>query len=308
MLCQCQKVEPTELYENTKNARGKLASTADTESYVLSTGSEINNTPTASCSVVATRLDYESAEGTNDIDEIIANNSANAMDAAAPKENADKANTCFQRVTGATEATEDLTTKVETSTLDETKTNVYKIFFVNIKREENKSNNGTSDSEAADKEATANGQNYRVPTDTVNQTSFEYCRDFFNWNDFLYSFTLGLLPTAWDVYTDITLGRKLQREEDVHSAGLCYMFVCLPPVFLGIERLTKRKNSICLQILLLGLGLCFPAGFTLAIIWYPFIFFYPAVLICFLLLGTKIIAVFLHTQEMKQFSTHLYHL
>ena len=34
------------------------------------------------------------------------------------------------------------------------------------------------------------------------------CREAFNWNDFVYSLTFGFLPTAWDVYTDISLGLK----------------------------------------------------------------------------------------------------
>ena len=132
-------------------------------------------------------------------------------------------------------------------------------------------------------------------------------RNSFNWNDFLYSFTFGFLPTAWDVYTDISLGTKLQAQEDVYSAGLCWMFVCLPPCFLIIENLTKEKRSTCVQLMALGLGLCFTATCAFLINWHPWVFFYPAVCLCLILLGGKILAVFIHTPEMKQFSTHLSH-
>ena len=112
------------------------------------------------------------------------------------------------------------------------------------------------------------------------------CRESFNWTDFFYSLTFGLLPTAWDVFTDISLGMTLQvcawyggqlgddgsggdegdddvestwlmllvlppylqEQEDEHSAGLCWMFVCLPPCFLIIENLSKGKQSTCFQV------------------------------------------------------------
>ena len=83
------------------------------------------------------------------------------------------------------------------------------------------------------------------------------CRESFNWNDFFYSLISGFLPTAWDVYTDISLGLKLEKQEDVYTAGLCWMFVCLPPVFLIIEKLAKKKHSTWVQLLLLGLAVCF---------------------------------------------------
>ena len=132
-------------------------------------------------------------------------------------------------------------------------------------------------------------------------------RKSFNWNDFLYTLTFGFLPTAWDVYTDINLGIKLQNQGDVHTAGLCWMFVCLPPGFLTIEILTKKNHSTCLQLLLLGLGFCYTATFAYLVNFYPQVFFYPALCLCLILCGGKFLAVFIHTPEMKQFSVHLSH-
>ena len=136
---------------------------------------------------------------------------------------------------------------------------------------------------------------------------YDDCRDAFNKHDFLYAFIFGFLPTAWDVYTDISLGSTLEAQEDIHSAGLCWMFVCLPPCFLCIEMAVSKKRTICFQLMLLGLGLCFTASCAYLTAWNPGFFFYPAVFLCFFLLGGKILPVFIHTPEMKQFSTHLSH-
>ena len=136
---------------------------------------------------------------------------------------------------------------------------------------------------------------------------FEECRESFNLNDFLYSLISGFLPTAWDVYTDVSLGLKLEQQEDVYTAGLCWMFVCFPPVFLIIENLAKKKHSTCLQLLLLGLGLCFQATCVYLVNTHPQVLFYPAVCLSMILCGGKFLAVFIHTSHMKQFSVHLSH-
>ena len=85
------------------------------------------------------------------------------------------------------------------------------------------------------------------------------------------------------------------------------MFVCLPPCFLCIEMAVSKKRTICFQLMLLGLGLCFTASCAYLTARNPGFFFYPAVFLCFFLLGGKILPVFIHTPEMKQFSTHLSH-
>ncbi len=144
--------------------------------------------------------------------------------------------------------------------------------------------------------------------DYINQIT-QSCRSSCNWTDFLYTLTFGFLPTAWDVYTDISLGVKLEKEEDVHTAGLCWMFVCFPLVFLVIENVTTRIHSAWTQvILLILLALFFTASCAYLVNWHPLVFYYPAVCLSLLLLGGKLLAVFVHTPEMKQFSTHLSHL
>ena len=101
----------------------------------------------------------------------------------------------------------------------------------------------------------------------------------------------------------LVLPPYLQEQEDEHSAGLCWMFVCLPPCFLIIENLSKGKPSTCFQVwpglvssgmagsmiyvsglaaahlahqlVLLGLGVCFTATCAYMAIHHPWV---PAII------------------------------
>ena len=53
------------------------------------------------------------------------------------------------------------------------------------------------------------------------QTMSNDCRSSFKMDKFLYALIFGLLPTAWDVNTDVSLGEVLWREGRVHAAALC---------------------------------------------------------------------------------------
>ena len=56
------------------------------------------------------------------------------------------------------------------------------------------------------------------------ERKYDECQNAFNKHDFLYAFIFGFLPTAWDVYTDISLGSKLEAQEDIYSTWLCWMW------------------------------------------------------------------------------------
>jgi hypothetical protein len=158
-------------------------------------------------------------------------------------------------------------------------------------------NNGTENRDTGYDEMTANKP-------TKAQSVLAYAKKLsadWNWKDFFYAFIFGFLPTAWDGCTDIALGKSLQNQNDLHSAGLCWMFVCLPPVYLVIEHFT----STWLQVFRLGLGIIITVTIAWLINFYPWAFYYPAVCFCLLLLGEKTLALFIHTPEMKQFSRHL---
>ena len=134
---------------------------------------------------------------------------------------------------------------------------------------------------------------------------YDDSKNSFTVDDFLYALIFGLLPTVWDVFTDISLGSLLEARGYLQSAGICWLFVCFPFVFLCMEKVTQRTNSICL---LFGLVLGFSAICFYLIARWPGLFFYPALCLSLLLLGVKILAVFVHTPHMKQFSMHLSHM
>ena len=56
------------------------------------------------------------------------------------------------------------------------------------------------------------------------ERKYDDCQKAFNKHDFLYTFIFGFLPTAWDVYTDISLGSKLEAQEEIYSTWLCWMW------------------------------------------------------------------------------------
>ena len=63
-------------------------------------------------------------------------------------------------------------------------------------------------------------------------------RSVFNWDEFGHSLILGFAPTAWDVFSDLQIATSLAEEYgEVHSAGLSYLFVCLPGLYLLNETL-----------------------------------------------------------------------
>ena len=53
----------------------------------------------------------------------------------------------------------------------------------------------------------------------------------FTWENFYYAFFFGLLPTAWDISTDLQFGVSQEGQGEETTAGFCYMFICLPAIF-----------------------------------------------------------------------------
>ena len=65
---------------------------------------------------------------------------------------------------------------------------------------------------------------------------FKETKGHFNWDDFFFNLIFGLAPTAWDMYTDLELASHLLDSENAHTAGLCYVFICLPGINLVKEQ------------------------------------------------------------------------
>ena len=136
----------------------------------------------------------------------------------------------------------------------------------------------------------------------------------FNWENFCYAFFFGLLPTAWDIWTDIQFGVSQEGQGEETTAGFCYMFICLPAIFsiipAVVSRVYKEWGKVAESTLMAALYILFvclvsvtvSSAMAFAFVMQPTVFKYPALLCSLFTLGVKILAVFLHTPEMIEFS------
>ena len=128
-------------------------------------------------------------------------------------------------------------------------------------------------------------------------------KESFNWSDFFYMLVLGLLPTAWDVHTDMWMGEEFTRKGDLFLAGTCYFFVNLPMIALMrdiLERCFSKQGW--LVTLAWWISVC---GVCTLLFFSPLFFKYSAVFYSICLLSVKVAAVFLHTPAVKSLSMSL---
>ena len=138
-------------------------------------------------------------------------------------------------------------------------------------------------------------------------------RQNFKWENFFYAFFFGLLPTAWDVSTDILFGLSQESQGEETTAGFGYMFICLPAIFTLIPAVVSRVHKkwdmaettvtgifslllVCLSFVTITSAMAF------AFVRQPTVFKYPALLCSLFTIGVKILALFLHTPEMAEIS------
>ena len=136
----------------------------------------------------------------------------------------------------------------------------------------------------------------------------------FTWENFYYAFFFGLLPTAWDISTDLQFGVSQEDQGEETTAGFCYMFICLPAIFSLIPAFVSRvqngwgkvAESTLMGVLYLLfvclISVTITSAMAFAFAKQPTIFKYPALLCSLFTLGVKLLAVFLHTPEMIEFS------
>ena len=128
-------------------------------------------------------------------------------------------------------------------------------------------------------------------------------KESFNWSDFFYMFILGLLPTAWDVHTDMWMGEEFTRKGDLFLAGTCYFFVNLPMIALMRDMLEKCFSKRgWLVTLAWWISVC---GVCTLLFYSPLFFKYSAIFYSICLLSMKAVAVFLHTPAVKRLSMSL---
>ena len=140
----------------------------------------------------------------------------------------------------------------------------------------------------------------------------EEVKKHFNWNDFFFGLIFGLVPTAWDMWTDLEPGSHLLQSENAHAAGLCYMFICFPGINLVKEQVgeavmkSQRRAGVLLAVLIMGLyftlGTALVVGLGMLFWHRPLVFHYPAVIVTSTIVFTKTVAVVLHSPGMKRLS------
>ena len=118
----------------------------------------------------------------------------------------------------------------------------------------------------------------------------------------------GLLPSAWDHWADFMFARGLEESGHLATAGLSYLCIAGPAVYLCIIECLKRwpldklHTFVAFAFLTLPWGiLCFIAQYYIS----PTIFKYPAYLFTVFSLAVKAIAVVNHDKRIKKLSMKL---
>ena len=122
--------------------------------------------------------------------------------------------------------------------------------------------------------------------------------DIFAWDEFFSNLILSLLPSAWDVFSDLRLGFGLEASGDDHTAGLCYIFISLPGFYLLLGWLAKQLGDRTFPVILVFLISTIPTAYLIN----PTIFKLPALLVSMLTLTTKLLHVFLHSPRIGEIS------
>ena len=131
----------------------------------------------------------------------------------------------------------------------------------------------------------------------------------FNWDDFGYSLILGFAPTAWDVYSDLKIADQLEDNGESYSAGLSFLFICFPGLYLFNEVLTEKLSSSCSNMIVIIVNFSCALSLSSTMIYaswtYPLLFRNPAILIGIMVVITKGLAIFVHTPGMKKLSSRI---
>ena len=136
--------------------------------------------------------------------------------------------------------------------------------------------------------------------------------DAFNWDDFFYALLMGLLPCVLDISTDFRFAIILDvNEKNSTAAGLAYAIIIMPGIdFSSYFIFQKVWDNVgdslwargpVLFLFTAGIGLLL-GGLLWSIVHSPASLFYPAVLSAALLLAIKLMALVIHTPDMKRVS------
>ena len=95
----------------------------------------------------------------------------------------------------------------------------------------------------------------------------------------------------------------------MNSAGLCYLFMVLPALFVAFEYFFAwvLQEASSTAAILFQIGCLISACCALCLCFWidPLIFRVPAIVSCCIVVGVKVVSVFVHTPEVARFSNSL---
>ena len=101
----------------------------------------------------------------------------------------------------------------------------------------------------------------------------------------------------------------MARSGDLSSAGLCYLFTILPGFFFLQEvimvHIFKDCSSKVNTTIVVATTLVATSALALGFLLKPLLFQYPATILGCSIVGVKVLAVFVHTPEMKALSVRV---
>ena len=124
--------------------------------------------------------------------------------------------------------------------------------------------------------------------------------------DFAYNFFLSFLPTAWDVISDLRTAEHLKDSGEVGFAGLSFLFICFPGLYLALDLITQKisKSFNSSKAALFNISFGISLSFAMIIGFYNniLLFKYPALVVGLGMVGIKGVALFRRTPLMKELS------
>ena len=127
------------------------------------------------------------------------------------------------------------------------------------------------------------------------------------WQDFAYNLILSFLPTAWDVISDLRTAEELKdNEETVGFAGLSFLFICFPGLYLVLDLVSQKLSKSCTgsKVIIVNITCGVSLSFVMIILFSNnvLLFKYPAFVLGLGMVGVKGVALFHRTPLMKELS------
>ena len=120
----------------------------------------------------------------------------------------------------------------------------------------------------------------------------------------LYSLMFSLLPSIWDISSDIFLGLDLEQKHQVTNSAICFFLVTNPALTLLYKYVWKYLSPTRPWLAALTIFSLYIAACSI-LVFYPGVLKYSAIIVSTFILGIKLVAVFVHLPAVKDVSRNL---